>query len=294
MNCPICLQDGVIEKSVKDEVHEMQCRWCGQYYVEDSLMRYRDPLREFYDDRHFLSGEARNRADQGNPITFDKESIKAVVRLRRGMSVSDRLNRLLYHIASHSPYPGHRLGLSHIFDYPVCHARNADEFGQFLRHLVETGFVSWANGMCILTVPGWERYEELQKSSIASNQAFVAMSFHDDLKDLYNQGIEPAILKAEYSPLVMWKLEHVEKIDDRIIVEIRKSRFMVADFTLQRGGVYFEAGYAHALGLPVIWLCRKDEEEQLHFDTSHFNHIFWRKPEDVVDSLYYRIKAVVG
>ena len=40
--------------------------------------------------------------------------------------------------------------------------------------------------------------------------------------------------------------------------QIRKSKFLIADFTGQRGGVYYEAGFAYGLGLPVIWTCRKD------------------------------------
>ena len=33
---------------------------------------------------------------------------------------------------------------------------------------------------------------------------------------------------------------------------------MVCDLTGYRGGVYFEAGFASGLGLPVIYTCRKD------------------------------------
>lgn len=42
--------------------------------------------------------------------------------------------------------------------------------------------------------------------------------------------------------------EHSNKIDDEIIGEIRRSAFIVADFTGHRGGVYFEAGFAMGLG----------------------------------------------
>ena len=47
----------------------------------------------------------------------------------------------------------------------------------------------------------------------------------------------------------------MDKIDDEIIGEIRRSRFLVADFTHgdkgARGSVYYEAGFAYGLGLPV-------------------------------------------
>ena len=42
----------------------------------------------------------------------------------------------------------------------------------------------------------------------------------------------------------MFELEHVDRIDDRIFLEINRSNFLIADFTGHRPGVYFEAGYA--------------------------------------------------
>ena len=52
--------------------------------------------------------------------------------------------------------------------------------------------------------------------------------------------------------------EHINDINDEIIAQIRRSRFMVCDLTGYRGGVYFEAGFAYGLGLDVIYTCRKD------------------------------------
>jgi hypothetical protein len=50
-----------------------------------------------------------------------------------------------------------------------------------------------------------------------------------------------------------------------MISQIRRSKFLIADFTGHRGGVYFEAGYAMGLGLPVFWTCRRDDLDKLHF-----------------------------
>ena len=70
---------------------------------------------------------------------------------------------------------------------------------------------------------------------------------------------------AGYDPLRIDRVEHVAKIDDEIVAQIRRSRFVLADFTGHRGGVYFEAGFALGLNLPVIWTCRQDAVDQLHF-----------------------------
>ena len=63
--------------------------------------------------------------------------------------------------------------------------------------------------------------------------------------------------------------EFNDKICDRIIAEIRRSRFMIADVTGHRHAVYFEAGYAKGLGLDVIWTCREDEMEETGSQVRH-------------------------
>ena len=80
----------------------------------------------------------------------------------------------------------------------------------------------------------------------------------------------------------------------RILAEIREARFVVSDFTGHRNGVYFETGFAMGLGLPVIWLCRKDQIRDAHFDTNHFNHISWETPTELRERLAIRIKATIG
>lgn len=80
---------------------------------------------------------------------------------------------------------------------------------------------------------------------------------------------------------------------DQIIAEIRRSKFLIADFTGHRGGVYFEAGFALGLGLPVIWTCRKDNLENLHFDIRQYNFIDWETGEELQERLTNRIQATI-
>ena len=70
-------------------------------------------------------------------------------------------------------------------------------------------------------------------------------------------GFQQGILEAGYDPVRIDHIEHINRIDDEIIAQINASRFVVADFTGHRGGVYFEAGYALGLGLPVFWSRRE-------------------------------------
>ena len=144
---------------------------------------------------------------------------------------------------------------------------------------------------------GYNRIAEAE-SNVDSAQAFVAMWFDPQMDEAYDKGIKPGIEDAGYKPLVINRKLDVYKIDDEIIAEIRKSRFIVADFTQgddgARGGVYFEAGFALGLDLRVIYTCRRDMVDKLAFDTRQYNHILWDTPEDLRIDLKNHIEAWIG
>jgi len=150
----------------------------------------------------------------------------------------------------------------------------------------------------MLRPPGYARLAELDGIGSGSKQAFVAMWFDESMKEAYEKGIEPAIRTAGYEPLRIDRKEHINKIDDEIIAEIRRSRFLVADFTQgesgARGGVYYEAGFAHGLNIPVIFTCQENAIGKVHFDTRQYNHITWKTPEELQARLAQRISATIG
>jgi nucleoside 2-deoxyribosyltransferase len=86
-----------------------------------------------------------------------------------------------------------------------------------------------------------------------------------------------------------------DDINFAILAEIRRAQFVIADITGAREGVYFEAGFAKALGRDVFFTCRKDRFSQdKHFDTEHFHHTTWETPADLAKSLQEKVMALKG
>ena len=139
-------------------------------------------------------------------------------------------------------------------------------------------------------------------------QVFVAMWFDDSMKQAYECGIAPAIYAAGYKPQRIDHKRYLGPVTDEILAEIRQSRFVVADFTGceectacdkcttigARGGVYFEAGFAHALEKKVIYTVRQDRKDTVHFDVNHLNRIEWKNPQDLREQLQELIEEVLG
>lgn len=133
------------------------------------------------------------------------------------------------------------------------------------------------DGWLAITPLGWDFLDSLKTAETKSESGFVAMWFDPSVHPAWLQAIGPGIEDAGYEPIRIDKVEHSNRIDDEIVAAIRACRFLVADFTGQRGGVYYEAGLAHGLGKQVVWLCREDELNKVHFDIRQYNFIVWTR-----------------
>ena len=127
-----------------------------------------------------------------------------------------------------------------------------------------------------------------------SKLCFVAMWFDDFMDDTYCNGIKPAVESLGYDAVRIDKQEHNGRIDQKIFELIRKSRFLIADFSGNRAGVYYEAGFAAGQGLPVIHICREADFSGRHFDVSTYNTIKYNSYVDLKPKLIKRIKSTIG
>lgn len=135
-----------------------------------------------------------------------------------------------------------------------------------------------------------ERLEQQGLGDFIAKKAFVAMWFDDSMKNA-REAIKEAINHCGYIANIIDEKEHNNYIVPEILYEIEKSKFLVSDLTGNRGGVYYEAGYAKAIGKEVILTAKKTEKT--HFDVAQMNTIFWETEDELKDRLITRIKATI-
>jgi hypothetical protein len=309
--CPICGQD--CTHALNDGragVTFFGCPTCGKYGISKEATFYIRDLPK--SEKTKLSAYLRERDIRGDPpvTLFEKVNPESsyetpVIEVRDVISedfpslVSERLDRILQNIYRRSTYPGQRIQFTIERDYPVFFAENTEAMIFLAKTLGERGWIDYDLAMSAidvrLTESGWSRIAELEigKTKKDSRQVFVAMWFEPSLDAAWREGFKKAIEETGYKPLRIDLQEHNQKICDTIIAEIRKSRFLVADFSGHRGGVYYEAGFAKGLGMEVIWTCRDIDLENAHFDTRQYNHIVWKDEKDLFEKLKRRIEATI-
>lgn len=299
-SCPICKWKATVTSlSPSEEKFRVECGLCGTFTISDDA--FADIGSNKPEILWLLSAVVRNRSEQGEDVYITNGYLEHFPEtFRLPQDLFERLDLLLEHIARRQGDPHNYIKIISGVDFPLLYVTDPKAFEYYLDKADELGYLEIQNRrefgdemICRLSLKGWERLDEIKKAGRKSNQAFVAMCFEKSLTDVWENGIKVALSETGYTPIRIDLTEHNEKICDRIIAEIRKSALVVADFTGQRGGVYFEAGFAKGLGIPVIWTCREDEVSNLHFDTRQYFHIAWTNADDLRKRLKDRIEATL-
>lgn len=292
--CPVCTTAAQMLRP-RDHGNDVpwDCPRCGNFRVLGSADGLLDRLDS--QQRAKVSGWLFERNAEGSVPTITQEVLQQVI-VRRLPAIRERADRLLLEALKGQT----RLGTSFDINEPrfvaATYSQDLEEVEFLFRALSEDGHMEAVamGGECEILPRGYAAAAALAHRVGPSSRGFVAMSFDPSLEQAYNDGLQVGVLNAGYDPIRVDRVEHTNRIDDEIIAQIRSASFVVADFTEHRGGVYFEAGFALGLDLPVIWTCRKDDMDGLHFDIRQFNTIDWEDPTELALRLRRRIEATLG
>lgn len=292
--CEVCTEANAQTLfSNSDGIHQ-KCPRCGEFKLTPSASStVRQSLKKY--QRTLLSGWIRNQNRLGSVPEITTKNLEKISN-SQPPTVAERAHLLLQEAESLLARLGDYFNISEARFLSASYSDSMEDVIYLLQMLSDQGFTKTvAIPVTYQITPAGHAYlEDIRAKPSTSSNGFVAMSFHEDLRETYSNGFQLGVLNAGYNPIRMDKLEHINRIDDEIIKQINQSKFLIADFTGHRSGVYFEAGYAMGIGLPVFWTCQKNDMDELHFDIRQFNCIDWENIEDLVTRLQSRIEAVLG
>ena len=295
----------------------VDCFRCGRYNLTTEAEAFLELGNDFTaQQRGNISGYIRENED----LTIYERDL-AKLKLLTPPTVAEKAMKGLLAVARRHPIPGTPITLEFsrseqrrklLTDAEKCDdsLKEALEFqgrcwavtfteAEYLSHsyFPKLGWTAHSQkGNFQVTPQGWAEADKSKHGKIESDSAFVAMAFRESLRPLFEEGILPGITNAGYKAVRVDRTHHNNKIDDEIIALIRKCKFVVADFSLNRGGIYFEAGFAMGLNRPVIWTAREDRLNRIHFDTRQYNFVRWwpGQCERFAEDLKNRIEATLG
>jgi len=319
--CPLCKTECLITgripyNEIDGSGYRLNCPICGEYSITGRAESYLEVRKE---NLHIISGVTRNFYWQyKKDFMIEKEMIRDDAKFQAEFvskmpkSVLEKAFLLLQYVAYNSDgKPSTLVEVTPDDDYSIAFCKDKNELKFYIDYLSQRGLITskcTAPGIehlaelvppsynVSLTIDGWIEVEKLKTPNIESKQAFVAMWFDPTMEEPFEKGILPLEDETE-TGFKMFRVDKAqfndEKICDKIIAEIKRSRFLIADVTGHRQAVYFEAGYAMAMGLPVIWTCKNDNEhtDKCCFDTRQYPHVFWKDADDLKNRLKNKIMA---
>jgi hypothetical protein len=299
--CPVCSEKATPIHLYQGGSTKLNCSRCGIFEI--GTIAAHEISHWSHQQRVNLSGWIRENQN----CKIVSSNLGQVANLR-DLSVGEKAEKILIQLASKFPKPGEITDLSgsaHLEFLAVgrltdtkelrffIHDYLYAEMGFLLRHELVTELGD--DSRYSISPKGWAYLESLRHGNPDSQIGFIAMWFDESMNDAW-MAIDSGIRDAGYKAFRVDQKEHNNDITDEIIAGIRGSKFLVADLTRHRNGVYFEAGFAKGLGLEVIWLCRKSDEKDRHFDIRQLSCIFWEEDKlpELTKALKNRIEATIG
>jgi len=296
--CKVCRI--VANYSRSDANISVNCSRCGEYDITDEFDQdFKSSLNE--SELSTISGWLR----ENNKILLTEDIICRLKVIN--ITVQEKMQKLLQWINKKTQSPGANVSIplettnnNFLTLLAICWIYDLQELVYLINFLEQAGYIEKLGSTSIrvlITPRGFAYLDEVNKT-VQSDLSFCAMWFDEELNPVWELAIEPAVRQAGYKAMRIDKHPHNEGVVDEILASIRRSKFLIADLTGNRGGVYYEAGFARGLGREVIFTCRKDffEKEQTHFDVRHYNILLWdaAQYEDFKNRLVWRIEGTLG
>lgn len=317
--CPLC--ESLADATVISAALQLTCG-CGEYFVRTDKLEELDKwCGHWPGERSKLSALCRERAlSRAAPylINVDRPRFPLqtglfleidVMELLRTWprDVPETLDRALLNISRAYPEPG-QIFAPEPKTWNLFHANDERQCKYYADCLLKQGLIQ-ERGIALpdreISALGWARVRDLNSVlGSRSNPAFVAMWFEDDptltkigepMSRVYHDAIKLGIEDSGY-------VAHREDIGakgldfimDSVVANIRRAPFVVADFTGNRAGVYFEAGLARGFGSKVIHACHEAHAADLHFDVKQLRTIIWRDFDALRKGIHASILANIG
>jgi nucleoside 2-deoxyribosyltransferase len=125
---------------------------------------------------------------------------------------------------------------------------------------------------------------------VTPRNVFMIMSFKRKFKAMFTS-CEEVCLEFKFKAERTDESASLERIVPRIETGIQKSAFVIADLSEPSPNVFYELGFARALGKDVILTARKNT--QLPFDVRDIPTILWENKNDLKNQLRECIRRLV-
>lgn len=286
----------------------IKCTICGNFIISDEAETYYGNNQE-QDWIPLISYWIKSHQAK-KPIEILRLTIKSIIDTTQLPKVKEQADNLLLWIGENVQKPNGYTLIPINYLIPIVGAVDEANVIYIAEYLKKQGYINHKDFQysvitkkpaikdldAQMTFKGWDKYDELKRTSKDSRLAFMAMKFNNSaLAKIFNEVIKDAVAKTGFEIRRLDEEKRAGIIDDKLRVEIRRSKFLIADLTDDNNGAYWEAGYAEGLGMQVIYICEEEKfkEKKTHFDTNHHLTVLWKDNQESLKNFAEELKATI-
>ncbi|OAB42162.1 hypothetical protein [Paenibacillus glacialis] len=267
------------------------CSPCGFYsLLRDSY----EPINSFPHQKkrnmlHLVSAYIREITDCDEKVTLSADDLESIVNSPNiPITIEDKGIRLLQYLYRHAEAPGKPVVIQPLSrNYNLTYSLNLQELVYIIDKLINEKVLIREGMNFKLTEKGW-REVAASAGSKKLKPCVVLISDEEDLRKVWLDKLLTKIEQCGYQPrlLTHTNTHNREKYSLELIAD---SKMIIADLTGQSPEVYFTAGYALGLNIPVIWTVNSRDADKLFVQIKDIRPIVWETAEDLAVILQQRL-----
>lgn len=230
---------------------------------------------------HVISGYIRELTDCDEQVLLSVNDMESIANSPRiPVTLEDKGNRLLQYLYRHSDTPGEAVVIQPLSgSYNLTYSPNLQELVYIIDKLINEQLLIREGMTFKLTEKGWNE-AAASAGGKKRKPCLVLISADKELCSDWLEKLLPRIEQYGYLPrlLVHSNTQHTEPYSLDLVGE---SKLIIADLSGRSPEVYFTAGYALGLNIPVIWTVHSSDADSLVVQVQDIRPIVWDTAEEL-------------
>lgn len=241
---------------------------------------------------HLVSAYIRELNDCGEEVTLSADDIDHIVTSPKiPVTIEDKSNRLLQYLYRHSEGLGEAVVIEPLSsNYNLTYSPNLQELVYIIEKLRSEQLIIREGMSFQLTEKG-----RSEAAASAGGQELepcsVLIAGEEDLRTVWQERLLPNIEQFGYLPRLLTHTAHTkpQNLETYSLELIADSKLIIADLTGQSPEVYFTAGYALGLNIPVVWTVNSSDAEIIPEKIKELRPIVWDTFEELLELLQQKL-----
>ncbi|MBP1936073.1 hypothetical protein [Paenibacillus sediminis] len=235
-----------------------------------------------------ISAYIREMTDRDELVKLSMDDLETIANSPNiPMTIEEKGSRLLQYMYRHSKGPGEPVVIQPLaHSYNLTYSPNLQELVYIIDQLRNDQFIVREGMTFKLTDKGWSE-AAARAGGRKLKPCSVLLGDDHELSAQWSEQVLPRIEQCGYQPILV---NHSNKTnrDNDFTKQISESKLIIADLTSHSPEVYFAAGYALGMNIPVIFTVKRSHLDQV-IPSHQIRPLAWDTAEELAAMLQQKL-----